>query len=708
MPAASPSNIRTLLLDALNARDPADEQGNWHQIVGEVPLWSLAAFYCQNRHHDLAAFFAGYDKSGESVVAMIEALKKRAAAKQIGPPDPEIHVVPDTRAIAWVWRTKAGARPVVLERAPRAQPEGQGASAIPEDWWYWPDQWRQVRATEADEYGGVYHLELHDRTVTWEVPPRQSYGNNPVTSFSDLVSPCSVPGCNATTAECGHPTMAQAIGGQLPVIDRVKCGPCSAADGVAAVYHAPPACDPADVGPCEACGHPLCREKDGPVCRSPGCKRNPSTALPYPNGSPEHVAATRELEQRYGGQGPNPPAEVGVQACGHVRNPQLFEENPGMRHDGCGHPTWCHCHPCEGPEDPDKPGEAVWCSVCAGADPQVSDLPGWGHHPHCPLAFPGDQDPRGPIYYDSTTTEPNNGWTNTPVPAGDPRIGTFVNPDPTAGDDGSPAAAEAGGPGLTSPSFPASTPVAGSASQGTPGNSPTNEYSVEQAQQELKEEGYWEGRPGAGGNLDPATGTPWPAGTPGPRPEAGAPSAAGAGTTSGDSGAKYPDGIAPDSTCGECGCNGVSHDHRDGSCAQCRKCPGYSQARCMCGCAEVTHSRPDGSCSRCACVQFRAGKPVEIESKEDRAAYEERRRVEYVQSLDMSKVTKQRTAKLYAQCQLCKRPIMGPKKKKGKITTPGEEWVGPKPKKKGKTISMRHRSHLACADEALEELKEKA
>ena len=191
---------------------------------------------------------------------------------------------------------------------------------------------------------------------------------------------------------------------------------------------------------------------------------------------------------------------------------------------------------------------------------------------------------------------------------------------------------------------------------------------------------------------------------------------------------------------------GKSHDHRSEKCAQCERCPGFlnphsymnkveiaavkqrvwnskpssdqqrkaEEARlmdpCKCGCARATHSRPNDECSRCPCIRFRKGVYAgELVTDEMDRAHEKQTRNEFALSLDMKKVTTQRIAKAYAQCQICKTMIKGPVKDGKKTKEPGEEWVGP-PRKtdkhgKLKTPSMRHRGHMRCADEVLEEIK---
>ncbi len=552
--APTHTNIRQLLLAALKNESPRGELDAWTSTLdGGAPLYLAATNYCAHRRHELSARLSGFDKSGESVVATVAILKKRAADQGLIRSDPEIYQVPETSAIVYLWRTSEGSKPFVVERAPSVPPdpvpgmEHVPVESYPPNLWYQPDHWRQVRVTPVDEHGGMFHLDLAGGYKTWEVPSRTFVDEVPSLTFDEkLATPCFV--CDAESViECGHKTMAEELGGSLPEPE----------------------------GPCAECKKPLCREKGGAVCRSPGCPENPGAAKETFVPSPCPICKRRMCDHT--------PAERG----------QTLKEVM----------------------------EGFWCSVCEGADPESSDVPNGGHHPRCelgPEALAKDMDQE----------------------KGDPQ--SEATPPPAQSEPGDP------GP----PLMWWCDRCLGWVTDST--HSHASGYGVSGAGVTAEEAAEIDAERAAESMPDPMRD----------------PSA-------------YEDMIARDTE------------------------------GCACGHARASHSRPDDECSLCACVQFRAGPVVELESKQDRANYEEKKRRDYVLSLDMTKVTKQRSAKEYAQCKLCRKMIGGNvKNASGKITTPGDEWVGPPAKTdkhgKKKTPSMRHRSHLACADEALLKLKESA
>ncbi|KKK58813.1 hypothetical protein LCGC14_3040660, partial [marine sediment metagenome] len=197
--------VRQLLHEALEAPTVRVEQEAWNQIVGTLPLWSLAATYCTFRRHAIDAIECGFSKSGASVISLVETLKQRAP----GPKEPEVYRVPETNALVYLWRTHEGPKLVVLERAPRVKPKPEDGPC-PEEFWHWPDQWRQVRTTKVHEHN-EWLLDLtNDLTVRWIPPARGSNETSKVTTFDERVStPCYEPDCESDSiAECGHASMA--------------------------------------------------------------------------------------------------------------------------------------------------------------------------------------------------------------------------------------------------------------------------------------------------------------------------------------------------------------------------------------------------------------------------------------------------------------------------------------------------------------------
>ena len=370
---------RRYLVAALNAAGPREEAAAWELVIGSQPVWSLAASYCAQRRHACRAIEAGFDKSGAAVIALIEALKARAP----GPREPEVYTVPETLVCVWVWRTSEGAKPVMLERCPKVEPQPEDGPS-PEQFWHWPDQWRQVRAVPVDDLGGIYHVDTGDRVVTWTIPSRSFSESTVVTPFDRKVStPCSKCGA-ASVLECGHKTFEEELGAELPEFPkRLRCEPCSAkANAATDVFHEQGACDP-PTGPCVICKTPLCVEEDGYVCRLPGCKANPDKSIPDPEeedslfdmtGTLARVqtgkqedASTDSIENEVGSEHALQQEDSAPRIVERVDAGKCDHYTVEGAEDVCPCPKECNCHPCAGGDLQGGIEPTALCESCAHA-----------------------------------------------------------------------------------------------------------------------------------------------------------------------------------------------------------------------------------------------------------------------------------------------------------------------------------------------------
>jgi len=460
-------------------------------------------------------------------------------------------------------------------------------------------------------------------------------------------------------------------------------------------------------------------------------------ALEHPDGSPEHAFATENLKERAAEYreatersrrvredlklGPNPDLDDWTCAVCEGIDPESSDA-PNSGHAWqcplghkvlmatCPHAKWVkrdgvnQCEACGIVEDTSPPPDVeagVPLDPAApddlranpdwspggnpGASGDMQECDGW-HGPETmdgwdnPCTVDHDQSPGGPIFYDSTGPEPNNGWTNTPVDPEDPRLGKHV--------DDQDLCAEL-------------HPKTGVRCEERPGHNFTCGYAGEGENERI----WWDTK-----RPDP---TP-PVADPAP-PVALTPSTVteeptAPGELEGDG-----TGIMPDARCTACGHPGQAHDHRTKRCAHCRDCPGFNATRecqrswqahngacgapdcvalerCMCGCARVTHSRPNDACARCPCVAFRAGEPEPLVTEEMELRAIRDRKFRFAGDLDMTKVRKQRkTKKGWKCCELC---LLAVKE--------GDEWVS----RLGRSVNKR--AHLSCADEIALEMADAA
>lgn len=710
-------NVRERLKQILGMTNPREElEALLEHYQDGVQFWEAAVSYLAQRGIELGAIVAGYTKSGTSVVAFVEALKARAGQ------EPEYYWLEDQRAAVYLWRTPEGPKLAAFEQA---EPIKAPGGLMPCDWW---QQLRPVKV--GDDYL------IGDKL--WRLPSRELKSADDVKlSFEQRVrTPCTVLGCPADNiAECGHKSVGEAIGGELPAAN-FEGLPV----GTQKVISPAPKTEEPDADRCNGCGNVKTEEEKGAVCRSPGCTANPGY---------EGECGIRTCSEALVYQGDGPVVFCKLHTGGLVlRHECLLCETVWLQ-SGAEKSMDCSCGATVDKREVDvKPirsrGEEFTCGVCEGMDPESSDAPNSGHHLLCPIGDAMLADANKPtaeqrerdehaealrkagpearakavddaiekaekvVHCSGAWVPPcTESFACSPCPSTSRRVYKYtLDGDQQLRDQL---------PGITcSPCREVIEAVMRAGEWCGPSLHPTSRRGwfppVDTSQLD-------QGK----ANLDAALGA-----------------IAGVCEHTGDEdeACRCPldcnchpcsegvGGLPAERVC-KCGHVGMEHDFRTKKCARCEECPGFVCghgewnekdgclicgehlphgtvlggpmvplviATCACGHKREQHNETDAVCGAdyCACVRYRPSEeppePLVTEAMNEKA--EEERKLRWTLKADMNVVRKQRkTKKGYRCCEVCLKPV-----------TAGDEWVSEKDKNT-------RRAHLACADLVLLEQK---